>query len=78
MPRIPPHVLYPGLVVAILGMSVTANIILIVLASTDGGAQVVPDYYEKAQSWDAEQARAAAERDGRDQRPKQSWKSEAP
>ena len=76
--RIPPHILYPGLVIGILTMSVTAHVYLIVMAASDGGAQVVPDYYEKAQSWDAEQARVAAERDGRAQRPKQSWKTQQP
>ena len=68
MRRIPPQILYPGMVIGILSMSVIAHIILIVNAASDGGAQVVPDYYEKAVNWDAEQARAAAIRDGRDSR----------
>lgn len=63
--RLPPEILYPGMVIAILAMSVAAHIYLIAKASSDGGAQVVPDYYEKAVNWDAEQARAAAIRDGR-------------
>lgn len=70
--RIPPQILYPGMVIAILSMSVIAHVILIVNASSDGGAQVVPDYYEKAVNWDAEQARAAAIRDGRADRPGQA------
>lgn len=59
MPTIPPRILYPGIVIGILLMSVTAHVILIVLASRDGGAQVVDDYYEKATHWDAEQAENA-------------------
>lgn len=63
--RIPPHILYPGLVIAILLMSVTANVVLVIKASSDGGARAVPDYYDKASRWDAEQAREAARRDHR-------------
>lgn len=63
--RIPPQILYPGMVIAILAMSVLAHIYLVIEAASDGGAQVVPNYYEKAIHWDAKQARAAALRDGR-------------
>ena len=70
--RIPPQFLYPGIVVGILSMSVLAHVFLIVKATNDGGAEVVPDYYQKAQNWDAEQAREAAIRDGRANRPAQS------
>ena len=59
MRTIPPQLLYPGIVIGILLMSVTAHVILIVLASSDGGAQVVDDYYDKAINWDAEQAEQA-------------------
>jgi hypothetical protein len=62
---IPPQYLYPGIVVAILLMSIAAHVVLVIKASSDGGAHVVPDYYEKAEHWDADQARAAAIRDGR-------------
>lgn len=70
--RIPPQILYPGMVIAILLMSVAAHVVLITKASSDGGAQVVPDYYEKSINWDSEQARAAALRDGRAERPSQT------
>lgn len=53
--RIPDHIRWPGLVVAILGLSVTANIVLVMAARSDGGAQVEPDYYRKAVAWDARQ-----------------------
>ena len=74
--RIPPQFLYPGIVVGILSMSVIAHIYLVVQASSDGGAQVVPDYYEKAQAWDSQQAHEAAIRDGRADRPTQSTRSQ--
>lgn len=70
--RIPPQFLYPGMVVGILTMSVLAHVYLIIQASSDGGVDVVPDYYEKAQAWDAEQANAAALRDHRADRPSQT------
>lgn len=70
--RIPPQFLYPGIVIGILLLSVVAHIILIVEASSDGGAQVVPDYYEKSLQWDETQAREAAVRDGRAHRPSQT------
>lgn len=50
--RIPPHIFWPGMVFAILGMSVIANVVLIVNATSDGGPQIVPDYYSKAVHWD--------------------------
>lgn len=59
--EIPPHIFYPGMVVGILLMSVVAHVVLLVMASSDGGPQVVPDYYEKAANWDEYQAREAAE-----------------
>lgn len=54
--RIPAHLLYPGMVVALLCLSVSAQLVLLSAAYSDGGAQVVPDYYTKASSWDAQSA----------------------
>lgn len=62
---VPPHILYPGMVIGILLMSVIAQMTIVYKATSDGGAQVVPDYYEKASHWDDEQAREAAARDRR-------------
>lgn len=50
--RIPEHIFWPGMVVAILTMSVVANMWLLWNASSDGGAQIIDDYYNKASSWD--------------------------
>jgi len=53
---IPPHILWPGIVVAILLMSVLANVVLVVAATRDGGAQVEADYYQRALHWDEDRA----------------------
>lgn len=55
--RIPPEIFWPGMVVAILGFSVAANVILVVKATGDGGAQIIDDYYAKGANWDDEVAR---------------------
>lgn len=54
--RIPSHILYPGLVIALLSMSVVVSITLWNVAHSDGGAQVMPDYYEQAVHWDNEES----------------------
>lgn len=58
--EIPPHILYPGMVIGILLMSVVAQVVMLVKASSDGGPHVVPNYYEKAANWDAYHAEQAA------------------
>lgn len=54
--RIPEKYFWPGMVVAILGLSVVANIVLVTAAQSDGGAQIIDNYYEKAVNWDQHQA----------------------
>lgn len=58
--RLPPHIAWPLFIVALLGMSITATVITVVLARSDGGAQIIDDYYQKAINWDEEVARQAA------------------
>lgn len=58
--RIPPHIAWPGFVVALLLMSLTAAAITVVAARSDDGAQVIEDYYGKAARWDETAARRAA------------------
>lgn len=53
--RIPSHIFYPGMVLALLGMSVIMGFTLVYAARSDGGAQVMPDYYEHAVEWDSEE-----------------------
>jgi len=50
--KIPPHIAWPGFIVFlfVLGASVTLSMVWI--ARSDGGAQVVDNYYEKAVNWD--------------------------
>ena len=40
-PVIPPHVGWPLLVVALLLMSITAAVVTVIAANSDGGAQVI-------------------------------------
>lgn len=58
--RIPPHVAWPLFVIALLSLSVVTVTITVVAARSDGGAQVVEDYYQKAVTWDEKQALQAA------------------
>lgn len=53
--RIPSHILYPGMVLSLLTFSVCSSIVLVMAARSDGGAQVVPGYYEESVNWDARQ-----------------------
>ena len=53
--NIPPHIFYPGLVIAILSMSFIANGYLLYSAQSDGGPQIIDDYYDKAVSWEESQ-----------------------
>lgn len=59
---LPPHIAWPLFVVAILMMSVSAVVVTIVAAHSDGGAQVMAEYHGQATSWD-EQARQQAASD---------------
>ena len=50
----------PWMVVAILSVSVIANVILLVRATNDPGFAVEPNYYAKAVDWDRTQAEREA------------------
>jgi nitrogen fixation protein FixH len=43
-------------IVALLGVSLSANLVLLVLAVDDPSFAVEPEYYEKAMAWDARRA----------------------
>lgn len=47
---------WPYLIVALLAVSLSANLALLVLAVDDPSFAVEPDYYEKAMAWDARRA----------------------
>jgi nitrogen fixation protein FixH len=57
---IPAHVRYPGMVVAFLVGSVLSQVALLSAATSDGGAQVEPDYYDRAVAWDEHMERQGA------------------
>lgn len=56
MIHIPEKYFWPGMVIGILSLSVGANIVLISAARSDGGAQIIDNYYEKAVNWDEHKA----------------------
>lgn len=53
---------WPWIVVAMLLVTVAANLTIIVLASRDPSFAVEPDYYRKAVAWDDHRAQDAANR----------------
>ena len=58
--KIPAHIVWPGFVLALLGMSVTMVTITVVAAVGDPSFAVESDYHDKAMRWDdhvAQQAR---------------------
>lgn len=57
---IPPHIGWPLLIISLLGISIGASMVTVYASRSDGGAQVIDDYYEKAVNWDASQASQAA------------------
>jgi hypothetical protein len=56
MPKVPPHILWPGIVVALLLMSVVMVTVTVVAATNDPSFAVVDDYYEKGLNWDEHMA----------------------
>lgn len=52
MTKIPAHIVWPGFVVGLLGMSVTMVTITVVAAVGDPSFAVESDYHEKAMRWD--------------------------
>ena len=54
--KLPPHIVWPGVVVGLLGLSVTMVTITVVAATSDPSFAVVDDYYERGLNWDAQVA----------------------
>lgn len=50
--KLPPHIVWPGVVVALLCMSVTMVTVTIVAALNDPSFAVETDYYERGLRWD--------------------------
>lgn len=59
-PLLPPHIGWPLLIISLLGISIGASLITVFVARSDGGAQVIDNYYEKAVRWDSTKASQAA------------------
>ena len=55
-----PAVAWPLAIVALLLFGISTAVGTLVIAHSDGGAQVVEDYYQKAANWDAHAAEQAA------------------
>ncbi|MEM1271523.1 MAG: FixH family protein, partial [Bacteroidota bacterium] len=51
MPSLPPHIAWPGLVVFILLIGIGGGMSILYYAQTDGGPQIVEDYYTQAADW---------------------------
>ena len=67
MIKISPNYFWPGLVIGLLCLSITLSFAGLYFATSDGGAQVIPDYYERSVEYDEEyQARAESKRLGWD------------
>lgn len=56
MITIPSHIRYPAMIFGLLGMTLVVNIILVIAIRSDGGAQIMDDYYEKSIHWDEQEA----------------------
>ena len=59
MKRIPPHIGWPLMIIGFLLLGVTWSMGVVVASQSDGGPEIVADYYEKAISWDEEAKRRA-------------------
>ena len=58
--HLPHHIVWPGLVVVMLGGSVLTGVVTMTLATGDPSFAIEPDYYERALAWDEDAARRRA------------------
>ena len=58
--RLPPHITWPLFIIGLLTMNVVTVVITVMAARSDGGAQVIDNYYQKAVNWDETAALQAA------------------
>ena len=54
MINIPSRFIWPGLILLFLSFNITMSMIMLTAARSDGGAQIVPDYYQKSVDFDQE------------------------
>lgn len=48
MIHIPPHYVWPSLIAFLLAFNIGSGFIIVTAARSDGGVQIVPDYYQKS------------------------------
>lgn len=60
MTRLPPHVTWPAFIIALFAAGVLSTVSMLWIARSDGGAQVIEDYYARAVAWDDTAERRAA------------------
>ncbi len=63
MARVPPHLLWPGMVLAFLGFTVATQAGLLMASRSGGGPQIEADYYRRSLQWDAQRALQASSAD---------------
>lgn len=56
MNQIPPHITWPLVIIGFLLLGIGWSIGVVIASRSDGGAEVIDNYYEKAVDWDAEAA----------------------
>lgn len=54
LPSIPAHIFWPGLIIALLLSSVGWSATILMAAQSDGGPQVIPDYYQRSVDFEQE------------------------
>lgn len=61
--NIPPHIAWPSFIVFLLMVGIGGAFAALIAARSDGGVQIVDDYYQKAVNWDetmSQQSESAA------------------
>lgn len=53
MKKISPNILWPAIIVALLLANITVAVGTLAISKSNGGVQVVPDYYTRAVAWDS-------------------------
>ena len=49
---IPAKYFWPGFIITLLSIAIVASFTILYFAQSDGGPQVIPDYYEKSAHYD--------------------------
>ena len=52
MPTIPANIFWPAFIIGLLSVAIGASFTILYFAQSDGGPQVIPDYYERSVNFD--------------------------